>query len=73
MTNPRMIMPLGMACLVLAITWPVFSHPVSRMAEDWSDGWRGLLYGLSIGFNIMAVVHGARQRRCRNTGGHQTF
>ena len=33
MKNPRMIMPLGMACLVLAITWPSFSHPVSRMPK----------------------------------------
>ncbi len=72
MKNPRMIMPLGMACLVLAITWPSFSHPVSRIAQDWSDGFRGLLYGLSIGLNLMAV-YGVRQRRCRNTEGHQSF
>ena len=64
MRNPRKMMPIGMLCLVLGIIWPIFFHPVSKMGQDWSDGLRGLLYGLSIGINIMAVIRTSTDRRC---------
>ena len=64
MKNPRTIVSMGMMCLVVAIAWPWFSQAVNRMSRDWSDGLRGLLFGLPIGLNIMAVVQASGQRRC---------
>jgi hypothetical protein len=62
--NPLALMPIGMMFLVIAILFPMLTHPSSKLSQDWFDGIRGLLYGLSIGFNLMAVRMKARAQRC---------
>jgi hypothetical protein len=42
----------------------VLAHPSSKLSQDWFDGIRGVLYGLSIGFNLMAVRMKGRAQRC---------
>ncbi|MFZ0817897.1 MAG: hypothetical protein WAM78_20400 [Candidatus Sulfotelmatobacter sp.] len=57
------LIPFAMACLGLAILLPDFFHPATRSGKDLSDGLRGLLFGVSIGINLMAAWRAARQRR----------
>ena len=58
--HTRTLMPIGMLCLVIALICPRYSPRLGR--PDWSDGIRGLLFGLSIGLNLLAVVQANRPR-----------
>jgi hypothetical protein len=49
-----------MLCLVIALICPRYIPRLGR--PDWSDGIRGLLFGLSIGLNLLAVVQANRPR-----------
>jgi len=62
--KPAGLIPVAMMCLVVGILWPNFFHPTTQLWKNWSEGLRGLLFGLSIGINLMAVRLAARQRRC---------
>lgn len=62
--NSRIFMPIGMMCLALALLSQRFLHPATKFGQDWFDAVCGLLFGLSIGINLMSAVLGARQRRC---------
>jgi hypothetical protein len=62
--NPLALMPIGMMFLILAILFPMLTHPSTKLSQDWFDGIRGLLFGLSIGFNFMAVRMKRRAQRC---------
>jgi hypothetical protein len=44
--NSRVLMPIGMLCLVTAIVWPRFFHPATQWGQDWGDGFHGFLYGV---------------------------
>jgi hypothetical protein len=62
--NKRSIlMMIGMTCLVIS-SLPSFIHVVTKLNADAIDFARGLLIGLSIGFNLLAVSIHARNRRC---------
>jgi hypothetical protein len=61
--KPRMLMMIGMTCLVIA-SLPTFVHVTTTMNADSIDFARGMLMGLSIGFNLLAVLVYARNRRC---------
>ena len=61
--NPQALIPIGMTFLVIAILFPTFAHASGKLSQDWFDGIRGLLYGLAIGFNLVAAVGKARARR----------
>jgi hypothetical protein len=50
----------AMLCLVFAMLLPKIIHPTARLGQDWIDGVDGLLFGISIGINLLA----ARRRRC---------
>lgn len=63
--NYRSLMAIGMMCLAVGTTFRYFFHPSSQVGLNWLEGARGMMYGLSIGFNIWAVRLGALQRRCR--------
>lgn len=64
LTNkPRMLMMIGMTCLVIA-SLPTFVHVTAKMNADSIDFARGMLMGLSIGFNLLAVLVYGRNRRC---------
>jgi hypothetical protein len=60
--HSRTLMPIGMLCLVIALIWPRYIPRVGH--PDWSDGIRGVLFGLSIGLNLLAVVQANRPRSC---------
>jgi len=59
---PRLV-SLGMLFLALALAWPRFIHLGAGLGADWTDGIRGLFFGLSIGLNLCAVIVNARGRR----------
>ena len=59
----RMLMMIGMTCLVIS-SLPTFIHATMKLNKDALDFARGLLIGLSIGFNLLAVLTYARARRC---------
>jgi hypothetical protein len=65
--GPLTLMAIGMMFLVIAILFPMLTHPSSKFSQGWFDGIRGLLYGLSIGFNLMAVRMKGRAERCAGT------
>jgi len=67
MQVPKVMIPIAMMFLIAGILWPYFFHPASQVAENWSHGLRGLLFGISFGINLMAIRQAARQRRCNAT------
>ena len=55
LNNPKHLIRIGMACLLIAILSQRFLHPTAIFGSELIDGVRGVLYGLSIGFNLWAV------------------
>jgi len=55
---------IGMMFLAIALLWPKFLHPASTFGQNLSDGVCGLMFGLSIGINLCAMILASRQRRC---------
>ncbi len=64
MNKPAGLIPVASMCLVVGILWPYLFHPATHLGKDLSDGLRGLLFGASIGINLMAVRLARRQGRC---------
>lgn len=62
--DPKTIVCIGMMFLVIGIVWPMFFHPATKFGQDLLDASRGLLFGLSIGLNLLSAWLAARQRRC---------
>jgi hypothetical protein len=56
-------MMIGMTCFLIA-SLPTFVHIGTRLNADAVDFARGVLMGLSIGFNLLAAWMHARNRRC---------
>jgi len=63
LNNPGTLMMIGMTCLVIAMT-PSFIHITTKLNPDAVDFARGVMLGLSIGFNLLAVWTRGRNRRC---------
>jgi hypothetical protein len=63
LNNPCTLMMIGMTCFVIGNP-PSFIHIATKMNGDVVDFARGLLIGLSIGFNLLAVLMHGRNRRC---------
>jgi len=61
--DPRLLLRLGMAFLLIALVWPRFLPVTGNLGPDAIDGVRGLLIGLSISLNLWALVLSSRQRR----------
>ena len=61
--KPHMLMLIGMTCLVIS-SLPTFIHVATKLNPDAMDFARGALIGLSIGFNLLAVLIHARNSRC---------
>jgi hypothetical protein len=59
----RWLMVLGNLSLVAAMVVGPHAHPVEAAARAWTDGLIGLLYGVSIGANLTAIV---LCRRCQS-------
>ena len=64
MNKPAAWIPIASMCLVVGILWPYLFHPTTTFWKDASEGLRGLLFGASIGINLMAARLARRQRRC---------
>jgi hypothetical protein len=57
------LIPVGMMFLVVGILWQNLFHPTTQSWKNWSDGLRGLMFGLSIGISLSAACLAGRQRR----------
>jgi hypothetical protein len=65
------LIPVASMCLVMGLLWPNLFHPATPLGKDLSDGLRGLMFGASIGINVMAIRLGRRQGRCSSlVAGH---
>jgi hypothetical protein len=63
--KPRLLMTIGMTCLLIS-SLPIFLHVSTKLNADNIDFARGMLIGLSIGFNLLAVlIHGRNSRAAR--------
>jgi hypothetical protein len=60
--NPRTTMFLGMVFLSLALISLRLTHFSAIVGEGWADGLRGMLFGMSIGFNLWSVKLAKQQR-----------
>ena len=58
--NPRTMMRIAMAFMLLFFVWPRFLHVTFGLNPDWIDGVRGALLGISMGFLILIVRRNAR-------------
>ena len=56
----RFLMVIGNLSLVAAILMLKFFRPSTGAAQEWTDGLSGLLFGISIGINLMAIRSGRR-------------
>jgi hypothetical protein len=66
MKNTKLLLVLGMSCLVVAIVssnTPVLTH---LFGPGWGEGVRGFLLGLSISLNLWSVLLASRQRQNQN-------
>lgn len=63
LNSPSMLMMIGMTCLVIS-SLPSFVHVATKLNPDALDFARGVMLGLSIGFNLLAAWTYGRNRRC---------
>ena len=49
------MMRIAMAFMLLFFIWPRFFKVTFGLSEDWVDGLRGVLFGISMGFLILIV------------------
>lgn len=63
MKNPKAMIRIGMACLLIFFMWPRFLPFTANLNPDLIDGVRGFLLGVSIGLNLWAVRLICLQRR----------
>jgi hypothetical protein len=66
MKNPKLLLVLGMSCLVVAIVssnTPALTHV---FGPGWREGVRGFLFGVSISLNLWSVLVASRQRQNQN-------
>ena len=58
------LMSIGMTALILANISHFFFHPAAHMAQELVDGMTGVLFGISIGCNLLSLRRADRQRAC---------
>jgi hypothetical protein len=63
--EPKVMRSIGLLCLVVALLWMLF---VPAHDSNLAHGVRGLLVGVSVVMNLMAVRLAGRQRRCGEAG-----
>jgi hypothetical protein len=64
LNKPAGLIPVATMCLIVGLLWPHLFHPTTNSWKQWGDGLRGLLLGVYIGINLIAVRLARRQRRC---------
>jgi hypothetical protein len=55
MKDPNVVRRLGMISLILATLANRFLHGSAHLGENFTDGLKGVLYGLAIGFLLLSV------------------
>ena len=60
--DPKIVLRLGMLCLLLFSLANWFLHPVTDFWQGWADGARGALLGLAIGFCLWSARLTGRTR-----------
>ncbi len=60
--NAKTTMFLGMVFLSLALISLRLTHFSAIVGEGWADGLRGMLFGMSIGFNLWSVKLAKQQK-----------
>ena len=58
----RILMAIASVALCAGIALPYAVHPASGLNQDWFNGVRGLLFGISIGVNLFVARFGGRGR-----------
>jgi hypothetical protein len=64
MKDPILMMRVGMSFFILSVLLRWFVHPTAGFAQGFLDGATGLLFGLSIGLNLLSL-----RLRSRGDGG----
>jgi MFS superfamily sulfate permease-like transporter len=47
---------VGLSILMIGLGWPRFFPPVPHTGTDWSDFFRGVLFGIAIALEVTGVV-----------------
>ena len=55
MKDARVVLRLGCLFLILATVATRFLHPTAQFGDGVTDGAKGLLYGLAIGFMLLSI------------------
>jgi fumarate reductase subunit D len=61
----------GMILLFVSGSTRLLLHHGTHLSEANVDGALGLIYGLAIGFMIVALARLSRRSKCETDGGHQ--
>lgn len=61
--SPSVLLRLGMLFLILFSITDRPLHLQALLGENWADGTRGMLMGLSVGFNLLSIAK-RRQMSC---------
>jgi hypothetical protein len=61
--NPKTLVRIGMAALLVTLVWPKFIPLTGSLSENFVDATRGLFLGLALGFLIWGARLGGFQRR----------
>ena len=61
MKDPVVLLRLGLIFLIAATLATRFVHPTAQFPEDFTDGLKGLLYGLAIGLMLLSIRLRARR------------
>lgn len=64
MKDPNLVMRLGLVFLIIALLANRFIHPAAIVNDGWTDGIKGLFYGLAIGLMLLSVYR--RSQSCNN-------
>ena len=62
MKDPNLVLRLGLMFLIVAMLANRFIHPAAIVSDGWTDGIKGLLYGLAIGLMLLSVYRRGRLR-----------
>jgi hypothetical protein len=58
---------IGLVFLILASLANWFLQPGDAISDQWTDGIKGLLYGLSIGFMLLGIWRNSHRDKDVNT------
>ena len=54
---------IGLLLLMSSVMWTHFTHAAANHVHPWIEGVQGLVAGIGIGIELMAVIRLSRRRR----------